>query len=144
MKNLNIITLIKKAFDFFLGGRSLGQFIRYLITGFSTFGIEYLIFYSMFVMMGVSELIANSVSIAIVFWFNYLVNRFWSFKSKEKITKQVMQYGVLFFVNIGVSNLFMYYASTLLGVSPLISKAIIMVFIVAWNFVLYKTVIYKR
>ncbi len=127
MKNFNICVSAKKIFDFFLGGRSIGQFIRYLITGFSTFGLEYLIFYSLFVLIGMSELIANSVSIAVVFWFNYLANRLWSFKSKEKISKQILQYGVLFFVNIGISNLFMHASSAMFGISPLISKVFIMV-----------------
>lgn len=136
--------LLKKIYDFFLGGKSLGQLIRYLITGFSSFILEYILFYSLFKLLGVNEFISNSIALAIVFWFNFLMNRYWSFKSKEKLSKQLILYGLLFAFNISISNIFIYGASIILGMSPLISKVLIMSLIVLWNFVLYKTVIYKK
>lgn len=137
-------SLFKKIFDFFLGERSLGQLIRYLITGISSFILEYLLFYYLFRLLLINELIANSIALAIVFWFNFLMNRYWSFKSKNKLSKQLLLYGLLFAFNISISNVFIYGASVILGMSPLISKILIMCLIVLWNFILYKTVIYKK
>lgn len=135
---------LARVYNFFLGDKSSGQFIRYLITGFSTFTLEFLLFFSMYKLLSINELISNSVAITIIFWFNFLMNRFWSFKSKEKIIRQLMLYGILFVFNIGISNLFIYAALSIFYISPLISKILIMGIIVMWNFVLYKTVIYKK
>ncbi len=136
--------LIKRVYNFFLGGKSSGQLIRYLITGISSFVLEYILFYTLFRLLGINEFISNSIALAIVFWFNFLMNRYWSFKSKEKLSRQLILYGLLFTFNISISNLFIYGSSVVLGMSPLISKILIMCLIVIWNFVLYKTVIYKK
>ena len=133
----------KKIYSFFLKGKSKEQLTRYLITGFSSFFLEYLLFFSMFKLMNIYELISNTIAITIVFWFNFLVNRFWSFKSKSKFSKQLFLYGCLFVFNTGISNLFIYVSSNHLNISPLLSKVFIMGLIVIWNFILYKTVIYR-
>jgi len=133
----------KKLYNLFLGGKSKKQFLRYLIIGFSSFFLEYLLFYIMFKVLDINELISNTIAIAIVFWFNFLMNRFWSFESNEKFAKQLMLYGMLFAFNLGVSNLFIYFMTNYLMVSPLISKVLIMGLIVIWNFIIYKTIIYK-
>lgn len=137
------IGIVKKVIHFFIGERSIGQFIRYLVTGFSSFGLEYGIFFVMYYFMDIYEVIANSTSIFIAFWFNFLLNRFWSFKSKGDLGKQVVQYLMLFAFNMTFSNLFIYAFSEYTPISPLITKVMVMCFIVMWNFILYKKVIFK-
>ena len=137
------VSYIKKIYNFFLKGKSKEQLTRYLITGFSSFLLEYSLFYFMYRLMNINELISNTIAIAIVFWVNFLVNRFWSFKSNSRFSKQLFLYGCLFIFNTSISNLFIYVSSNYLNISPLIAKVIIMGLIVVWNFVLYKTVIYK-
>ena len=134
---------INKIFAFFLEGKSKKQFIRYIIVGFSSFILEYLLFFTLFKVIGINELISNPIAIAVVFWFNYLMNRYWSFKSKSKLGKQLLLYLILFAFNTIISNLFIYIGIDLLNISPLISKVVIMGLIVIWNFVIYKKVIYK-
>lgn len=138
------MTLIKRIIDFFIGGRSLGQFVRYLVVGFSSFFLEFTIFYGLLSWVGLGEIAANSIAITIVFWFNFLLNRFWSFKSNGAILRQVIQYGFLFAFNIMFSNGFIYVVSIVLGLSPLIAKVLSMGFIVMWNFVIYKKIIYRE
>ncbi len=135
--------MIKKVFDFFIGGKSKKQFIRYIITGVSSFIIEYFLFFLLFRLLGIYELIANTVVVTIVFWFNFLMNRYWSFQSKEKPGKQLLLYLALFSFNTVISNLFIYIGVTIFGISPLISKVVVMCLIVTWNFVIYKKVIYR-
>jgi len=134
---------LNRIYKFFLGEKSSKQFIRYLIIGFSSFLLEYLLFFTLFKLLKVNALISNSIAIFIVFWFNFLLNRYWSFESKEKLFKQLIMYLILFAFNITVSNLFIYEASIIINMSPLISKVLIMGAIVIWNFILYKKVIYK-
>ena len=132
-----------KIFTFFLGGKSKKQFIRYIIIGFSSFILEYLLFFTLFKLIGINELVSSPIAIAVVFWFNYLMNRYWSFKSKGKLGRQLILYLLLFAFNTLISNLFIYGGTNLLQLSPLISKVMIMGLIVLWNFVIYKKIIYR-
>lgn len=132
-----------KIYDFFLSGRSLKQVIRYLITGFGSFIFEYTLFVIFLRWLGWNELIANSLAVLIAFVFNFVINRLWSFKSKEPWIKQLLQYLSLFAFNLLFSNGFIYGSTFLLGISPLISKVLAMCLIVSWNFIIYKKVIFK-
>lgn len=120
------------------------QFKRYLITGFSSFGLEYSLFYLFYRGVKVPYLYANTLVMTIVFCFNFLMNRYWTFKSKQKLRKQLPLYGMIFFFNIGISNLLMYLLAERMGISPLLSKVVAMGFIVMWTFLVYKKVIYKE
>ncbi|MBN1624665.1 MAG: GtrA family protein [Clostridia bacterium] len=135
---------IAKLTAFISGEKTIDQFIKYVAVGLSSFVLEYAFFYFLFIILSINELISNTTAITIVFFYNFLMNRLWSFKSKEKFGKQVIMYGGLFFFNMLMSNLFIYSTTEYLKISPLISKVLIMGLIVLWNFVIYKKIIYKR
>lgn len=126
-----------------LGPGSSDQLMRYLITGFSSAAIEMSLLYILKDHLGLSVIIANSIALTIVFWFNFLMNRIWSFKSKNNITRQLIMYGILFVFNLAASNLIMYVLTSLIYIQYLIAKIFAIGTIVTWNFVLYKKVIYK-
>jgi putative flippase GtrA len=130
-------------FSDLLNIKALAQFKRYLVIGFSSFIIEYSIFFICNQLVKLWYIYSNSIAFVIVFWFNFLLNRYWSFQSKARLSKQLFQYGILFFINIGVSNLLMYLLSDKLAIIPLISKIMVMGVIVIWNFLIYKKIIYK-
>jgi len=90
-----------------------------------------------------SYLFANAIAYVVVFWFNFLVNRIWSFKSKVNIFKQLGQYAVLFVFNLFATSALLWLLSDKIGIIPAISKVLVMGLVVCWNFVLYKKVIYK-
>ena len=121
------------------------QLIRYLVTGFTAFGIEYAMYVFLLKVIGLHYILASVIVYALVFWFSFIVNRFWSFKSKGHIGKQLLQYGLLFSFNLVVSNIFiMKLLTDVIGLDPLISPFIKMTFVVSWNFLIYKYIIYKE
>jgi putative flippase GtrA len=140
-----IITRLKKIP--FLGNimsqQSFGQFKRYLVTGFLCFGIEYALFNILFRLVGLGYIWANSIALATVFWVNFLMNRYWSFKSRKSLKVQLPLYAILFAFNILATNVLMYLLSDLAGINPSISKLLVMGAVVSWNFILYKKVIYR-
>lgn len=119
------------------------QLIRYLITGFSSAAIELSLLFVLKDIFNLAVIEANSIALTIVFWFNFFINRHWSFKSKSSLKKQLLLYAVLFTFNLGASDLMMYVLVTLLGVQYLLAKILAIGAVVTWNFVLYKKVIYK-
>ena len=122
---------------------SLGQITRYLVTGFSSAGFEFTLLYVFRGIAGLSVIAANTAALSIVFWFNFLMNRLWAFKSKMKLSKQLPMYLALFVFNIVVSDLIMYLLTDMLQIQYLLAKVFSIGAVVSWNFVLYKKVIYK-
>lgn len=127
----------------FLTKEFLGQVARYLVTGFTSAAIEFSLLFIFKDIAGLSVIVSNSIALAIVFWFNFLMNRLWSFKSKMKLNRQLPMYLVLFVINIGASDLIMYLLTDKLQMQYLLAKVFAIGAVVSWNFVIYRKVIYK-
>lgn len=127
----------------FLTPAAINQMKRYLITGFSSAAIELSLLYLLKDVAKLGIIEANSIALTIVFWFNFLMNRFFSFKSSGNIKKQILMYGVLFVFNLGASDLIMHLLTSSLHIQYLLAKVFAIGAVVSWNFVLYKKVIYK-
>jgi len=134
---------IPEALSKLLKQESAGQAVRYLVTGFSSAAIEFALLFMFKDIIGLSVVISNSAALSIVFWFNFLVNRFWSFKSKMKLSRQLAMYLALFVFNLGASDLIMYLLTDRLSMQYLFAKVFAIGAVVCWNFVLYKKVIYR-
>ena len=129
----------------FLKKPFIQQLLRYLITGFTAFGIEYAMYVFLLKVVKLHYILASVIVYALVFWFSLIVNRIWSFKSKGRLSKQLMQYGLLFAFNLVVSNiLIMKLLTDVVGLDPMLSPFIKMAFVVSWNFLIYKYIIYKE
>ncbi|MGI6669887.1 MAG: GtrA family protein [Acetivibrionales bacterium] len=128
----------------FLDSESAGQMIRYVITGLSSATIEFTLLYVFKDMAGLPVIAANSAALSIVFWFNFLMNRYWSFKSRMKIQKQLVMYLFLFLFNLLASDVIMYLLVEKFSIQYLVAKVFAIGVMVCWNFVLYKKVIYKK
>ena len=122
---------------------SFRQLARYLVTGFGSAAIELSLLYIFKDILKLPVIAANSAALSIVFWFNFLVNRLWSFRSRSDIRKQLLMYAVLFIFNLGVSDLIMYVLTSGLTLHYLVAKVFAIGAVVCWNFILYKKVIYK-
>lgn len=133
----------------------LMQFVKYVTVGFSSFCGEYLLFNLIYnvsknktftagVFSFTGSMLANTVSIFIAFWFCFVLNRIWSFKSKGNIYRQLIYYSILFVVNLFISNTIIHQFEVWFMISPRISKLFAMGAIVCWNFLIYKFIIYKE
>jgi putative flippase GtrA len=136
----------------FLQPETLGQFVRYFLVGIFCFSFEYLLFILLRDLFSLNELLVNIMVYTVIFWINFLLNRNYSFKSKNDMKRQLLLYTPLFFFNLVVGNVLLFSGiRSLLVLSfgenswPVLylPKILIMFFIVSWNFVLYKKVIYK-
>lgn len=124
--------------------QGFGQFIRYIITGFTAFGIEYGLYVILIRFLKIHYIWASAIVYFLVFWFVFLVNRFWSFKSTSDLKRQLFQYGILFVFNLVIANiLLMAFLTEVLGMSEYLSPFFKTACVVSWNFLIYKYIIYK-
>lgn len=119
------------------------QFIRYLIVGGGSFLLEYGLFFVLLQKVNLHYLIANSIVYSLVSLVNFFLNRTWTFRSKENYKRQLILYLCLLSFNFFAGNLVLYILSGLMLIPPLLAKVAVMGMVVCWNFVFYKTVIYK-
>lgn len=143
--SLRLLCKIKriKLFEIFFSKESFGQFVKYLVVGASSFVLEYALFYLLIDRYDIWYILANSIVYFFIFWFNFLLNRIWSFKSKVDFKKQILKYAMLFIFNLLATSGILYILSDSIGIDPRISKILVMMLIIPWNFTMYKKVIYK-
>jgi len=142
------LPILRKLFN----PESLAQFLRYIFVGVFCFSIEYALFIVLRNALSISELLVNIIVYTVIFWLNFLLNKFFSFRSRENFKKQLLLYSILFLFNLVVGNILLFscirYILVLIsgeGSWPVLylPKILIMFFIISWNFILYKKVIYK-
>lgn len=123
--------------------KGIRQLKRYLITGISSAALEIFLLFVFMRYMLLSVILSNTMALTTVFWFNFLMNKFWSFSSKRNLKKQLFMYSFLFILNLGASNTIMHLLVNILNLPSLISKAFAIGAIASWNFVIYKRLIYR-
>jgi len=120
------------------------QFLKYGISGGLAFILEYSSFFILNNLIGLWYVWSNSIAMTLGFVLSFLLNRYWSFKSTStNALKQFILYGILFIVNLGISNLLMMLFIDTFGIAPMISKIMAIGILMCWNFVIYKKVIFK-
>ena len=81
------------------------QLLKYLTVGVVSVGLETTLFWWLFRQLHIAWVVANSLAIFITLWFNFFLNRLWSFRSHGLLTRQLVLYVALFCFNLVMSNL---------------------------------------
>jgi putative flippase GtrA len=120
------------------------HFVRYVLVGGTTFTIDFGILVSLH--SGVSVGIAAATSVA--YWasiiYNFILNRYWTFDSREKASLQrhITAYLMLLILNYFFVVIFVSYASD--HISYIIAKAIAVVIQMIWTYPVYKHYIFTK
>ena len=131
--------MLKKIIE---GKSNIIQFSKYIIIG-GTSALCELMLFTIFQIIGMSIFISNISSVIISTIINYLLNKFWAFKSQTRSIKSLVLYIGLFIFNITFSSQFIVILSNV-GVKSIVAKFISMILINCWNFILYKKVVFKE
>jgi putative flippase GtrA len=135
MKNKLVSSLLDR--------RTLLQFGKYVITGVIAAGTEFSALVLLTEYAKLWYILSNSIAYAGGFWISFLLNKYWSFNSRDHFGRQLAMYGLLFLINLGLSTALMYLLTSVLGLFYTISKLLVMGLIVLWNFAIYKKIIYR-
>lgn len=127
----------------FISEQTIIQFLKYVATGFLTVGLDFLILFILTDIAKLWYLASKILTYIVTFWFNFLVNRSWSFNSKKNLARQLSLYLILFIFNGLVISSLMYQFTDVLKFHYLISNIFVVGVVTIWNFFLYKKIIYK-
>jgi len=119
------------------------NFIKYLIIGFSTFGLDFGIFYLLDRFSPIKSIAANIVSTLSSLFFNYYMSNSWTFNAGSHNGTKLKRYTVLAIINYIFNNATFWIVSAHFGVNGLLTKVFITAAIVSWNFFLYKLWVFK-
>lgn len=118
---------------------------RFIVVGLTAFAVEYNIFSLLFGIFGLPVVIAHSISFGCGLIISFSLNRTWTFKQIEFLRRGVSQftlYCVLALFNLVMSNILLHVLEEL-SLHPYLGKLVVMLLVATWNFILYKTVIFR-
>lgn len=127
----------------FLTKETFSQFRKYILTGGLSAAFEYGLFNLLTLFAGFWHVTSHAASMAAGFILSFLLNKYWSFRARYNFARQFLLTGLLFTINLFISSLVIYLLVEKLGIMEQLSKLGVMGMIVAWNFLLFKKVIYR-
>lgn len=133
--------MIKKAGIYFWSVRR--QFAKYFIVGISGVFLDMatLIFFKE--IFGMAPTIAVIVNQILLLSYNFILNKYWSFREKSLPHKQIVRFIILAAANYAFSVGVMYIFNHLLNFDYRFIRLASIAVMVSWNFLLYKYWVYK-
>lgn len=117
------------------------QMIKYLLVGGSTALIELALFSALVYGTPLSAGMSNIIAVLVATAINFILNRTKTFESSSNVFRSIVLYVLLFVLNTTFSTICVSLAAAY-GINTVIVKLATMVCIVAWNFVLYRRIIF--
>lgn len=136
--------VVKKIIRLIIIQLKSAQFRKYIIIGITSVLIDFLILYCLTDLIGLYYLLSKTISYFIVFWYSFLLNKFWAFKSNKYFIRHLVLYSFLVIINYIIASGLMYLLTDIFSFYYLVSNLFVIGFITVWNFAIYKKVIYKN
>lgn len=114
----------------------------YLVVGFSSAGIELVLFQLLYEFLGLPVEVSNVIAVVTSTTFNFVMNYNVTFKTAKNPVRSLVLYLLLFAFNTTFSTLTIS-ALVSAGLHSMLAKLFTMACIVSWNFILYRKVIFK-
>jgi len=122
--------------------KTIREAVRYLFVGVSSALIELLLFFALDSFVALDVRMANPLAVSCATVYNYILNRSFTFSSTENTTRSMVLYALLFLFNQLFSTTVIFIAVNH-GLISMYAKLATMMCVVAWNFVLYRKVVFK-
>lgn len=120
------------------------QFVKYIIVGSATTGLDFLLVYIFVEYFHIFYLLSASLSIAIIFFISFSLNKYWTFNNREAkyfihSIKYALSNIVSWIINLSVLALFV----EVFEVWYLLAKVFATAAAVIWNFFIYRNWVFK-
>lgn len=121
------------------------SFARFLVSGFCAAIAEYVIFLSLYSLLGHwSLLLCQVISFLCGAAISFSLNRLWVFKSNGNIKHEFAKYMTLVVINLFISGQIIWLLVNEIRLSAWIAKLITMAIIALWNFLIFQKLVFKR
>lgn len=125
---------------------------KYILVGLITVVFEYISFYALYLFVFQIQtdnekiVLSQILSFIVALVINFLGNRYIAFRKDNYMNGQYKQ--ITIFFSLAIFNLFMstcliFILVSIATVHPVMAKLITIPIIVGWNFIVYRTVIFK-
>ena len=124
------------------------KFIRYVVTGFTAFIVDYSTFLSLYYLAHAPLQVSVPSGIVLATIINFVMNKLWTFKATKQtgshhVITQLCLYGVLVLINSIFSYYFIHYLNDM-HISPSVGKIVAIAFCAVWNYFFYKLAIFRK
>ena len=120
------------------------NFFKYVIVGFIGTGLDFLILYLLVEFWHLFYLLAALISIGIVIWLSFTLNKFWTFKNLEKrYFLQLGKYILAHSVGIGINLAILTLLVEFFGLWYILAKVIATALALIWNFLVAKKWVFR-
>ncbi|HEX9664849.1 MAG TPA: GtrA family protein, partial [Patescibacteria group bacterium] len=117
------------------------QFIKFCLVGVSNTVIDFGVYLGLtrlFLFWRTHFLIANFVAFSLAASWSYFLNKYWTFRDKEKFTQaQYLKFFLVSLVGLGLTQIVLY-SLVVAGLYDLFAKLIAVIVVVFWNFLANK------
>lgn len=121
---------------------------RYLVVGFSTFGLDYFLNWLLIEVAGVNYLIVGYLMSPLVLAFNFFSHKLWTYRdvgSKEgHMRGQALRYSVLVTGNMVANMILMYLFYGLLSLPLFLTRVLCVAVSLVWNFPIQRYWVYRK
>jgi putative flippase GtrA len=120
------------------------HFVRYLLVGGTTFVLDFGILVLLHGVMNIGIAAATSVAYWLSIIYNFILNRYWTFDSREKdsLQRHITTYFFLLVINYFFVVIFVSYASG--HINYIEAKAIAVIIQMIWTYPVYKHYIFTK
>jgi putative flippase GtrA len=113
------------------------KFVKFCAVGFSGLIIDFGITWLLKERLRVNKYIANSIGFILAATSNYILNRIWTFASRnEKIAMEYFSFFSIALIGLGLNNLILMLLVEKLKLKFYFSKLIAVVIVTLWNFIM--------
>ena len=118
--------------------------ILYGIIGIFSASMDFLVFYTINTILGIFYLTANTISVLIGITVSFTLNRKYNFKVTDNGFKRFLIFLSVGLAGLLISSILLYLFIDILFLNTLISKVLSIIFVVLTQFVLNKSITFKK
>ncbi|ANI90211.1 glycosyl transferase family 2 [Arachidicoccus ginsenosidimutans] len=111
------------------------KFIRFGIVGFSGMIVDFSVTWLLKEKLKINKYIANSFGFVCAASSNYLLNRIWTFQSRQQnIEKEYLSFFIVSLIGLGINNGIIFLLTRKGKMNFYIAKLIAVAIVILWNF----------
>ena len=113
------------------------KFIKFCVVGTTGMALDFGVTWLLKEKAGINKYISNSTGFIIAASSNYILNRVWTFQSKDPhIAGQYLSFVVIALIGLGLNNLVIYILHDRFNFNFYLSKLFAIVVVTIWNFLM--------